>query len=146
MSTLHLVLTHHWFDETEAERKQVEYRKLTPRWRKLIYDRRDTLTHVRFQRAYSKSPPTLTRSITQIDIGKCPIEGFDDGDVIRIHSAPIAQIETNPTHHSQTQFGRVIDQINRELIWPITNPRQRTAARIQRQRTITLIMKANLIR
>lgn len=61
-------------------------------------------------------------------------------------TASIEKIETHPTSHVATQFASIIDQINRELIWPITNPRQRTAARIQRQRTITLIMKANLIR
>ena len=41
--TLHLVLTRHWFDETTKAiaPKRIEYRKVTARWMKLIYDRRD---------------------------------------------------------------------------------------------------------
>lgn len=79
---LHLVLTRHWFDETERGEKSVEYRKMSDQWRRLIWDRRDELTHVRFSRAYSKT--TLTFPVERIDIGTCPIPGWDE-DYFRIH-------------------------------------------------------------
>lgn len=73
-STLHLVLTHHWYDETvkRVDPKRIEYRAMTARWMRLIYERRDTLKHVRFARGYSKTMATF--SITRIDIGPQPPE------------------------------------------------------------------------
>jgi len=82
MSTLHLVLTHHWFDETNEGRKRIEYRKMTPHWMRLIYERRDEINRVRFARGYTDR--TITYRVTKIDIGLCPIKGWD-GDYFRIH-------------------------------------------------------------
>jgi hypothetical protein len=79
---LHLVLTHHWYDEAERGAKCVEYRRLAPIWVDRIYNRRDQITHVRFARGYTRI--TLTRPVEKIDIGKCPIAGLE-GDYIRIH-------------------------------------------------------------
>ena len=79
---LHLVLTRHWFDETERGAKSVEYRKMTDQWRRLIWDRREEITHVRFSRAYSKT--TLTFPVEKIDIGECPIPGWGE-KYFRIH-------------------------------------------------------------
>ena len=82
--TLHLVLTHHWYDETtKAENpKRIEYRAMTPRWMKLIYGRRFLIGSVRFARGYTST--TTEFRVTHIDIGPCPIPGWD-GDYIRIH-------------------------------------------------------------
>lgn len=85
MITLHLVLRHHWFDLTEHGEKTVEYRAKTPRWLRLIYDRRDRINRVKFSRGYS--PHTITRRVILIDIGPCPIPGWE-GEYIRIHSLP----------------------------------------------------------
>lgn len=90
-STLHLVLTHHWYDETvkRVDPKRIEYRAMTARWMRLIYGRRYTLKHVRFARGYSKT--TATFSITRIDIGTCLLAGHE-GERIRIHFTEIPQI------------------------------------------------------
>jgi hypothetical protein len=80
--TLHLVLTHHWYDVTESRNKTIEYRAITPHWDKLIWKRKDRIKYVRFQRGYSKQ--TMTFHVTHIDIGPCPIEGWDS-DYYRIH-------------------------------------------------------------
>jgi len=81
---LHLVLTRHWYDETtkETEPKRTEYREMTPRWMKLIYERRHKLKRIRFARAYTSTFATF--AITSIDIGPCLIPGHE-GERIRIH-------------------------------------------------------------
>ena len=81
-SLLCLSLTFHWFDQTLTGGKRIEYREKTPRWMTQIFDIREQLKHVRFSRGYTKI--TLTYAITKIDIGPCPIPGWD-GDYIRIH-------------------------------------------------------------
>jgi len=80
-----LVLTHRWFDETESAGKRVEYRKMTSHWAKLIWEKRDRITHVRFSRGYTKKQTSFR--VTKIDIGPCPIDGWD-GDFYRIHFEP----------------------------------------------------------
>jgi hypothetical protein len=80
--TLYLVLTHQWFDVTESRSKRIEYRAMTDRWRRLIWDRREQITHVRFSRGYTSR--TLTFAVEKIDVGTCPIEGWG-GDYYRIH-------------------------------------------------------------
>ena len=82
--TLHLVLTHHWFDEILTGRKNVEYRAMSPYWKRLIWERRHKITHVRFQRGYSKSPKTITFPVFLIDVGECPILGWGSR-YFRIH-------------------------------------------------------------
>ena len=82
MATLSLVLTHYWYEETESGRKSIEYRAMSDHWKRLIWDRKETLHSVRFSRGYSKK--ILTRAITTIDVGPCPIEGWE-GDYYRIH-------------------------------------------------------------
>ena len=100
--TLHLVLTHHWFDETEAGRKRVEYRVMSPRWMDQIWERRNRIAAVRFARGYTSR--TITRPVERIDIGPCPIPGWG-GDFIRIHFHPNAEGETrrpSATHSGLT--------------------------------------------
>lgn len=82
--TLHLVLTRHWYDETtKAENpKRTEYREITKRWMKLIYERRERIKRVRFARAYTTT--TATFRVTGIDIGPCLLPGHT-GERIRIH-------------------------------------------------------------
>lgn len=84
-TTLHLVLTHRWYDETTKPEnpKRIEYRVMTPRWMKLIYGRRDALKLVTFSRGYTKTRATY--DIVKIDLGPCPIPGWDKPEYIRIH-------------------------------------------------------------
>ena len=83
---VHLVLTHYWFDEMTAGRKDIEYRAMSPHWTKLIWDRRGKITHARFSRAYTST--MILRPVTRIDIGPCPYEGWD-ADYYRLHLGPI---------------------------------------------------------
>ena len=83
---VHMVLTHHWFDEMVHGGKDVEYRAITPHWTRLIWDRRDQITHARFSRAYTCN--TITRPVIGIDIGPCPYDGWD-GDYYRLTLGPI---------------------------------------------------------
>ncbi len=92
--TLHLVLTHHWYDETASGRKRVEYRSLLdPETRKpsiwygRIWLKRHMIDRVRFARGYT--PTTQTFAVTKIDIGPCPIPGWS-GDFYRIHFTDIS--------------------------------------------------------
>lgn len=78
--TVHLVLTHHWYDEVASGRKSTEYRHQTARWRRALIDRRPQ--RVVFHRGYTAT--TLTRRILSVDIGPCPYPEWY-GDYIRVH-------------------------------------------------------------
>jgi hypothetical protein len=86
--TLKLNLTFHWYDETAAGRKRVEYRATTKedgkpsRWYGEIWLKRNEITAVRFARGFT--PTTITFAVVKIDIGPCPIPGWE-GDFYRIH-------------------------------------------------------------
>ena len=80
---LHLVVTFHWYDESAAGRKSIEYRAMVPRWRRIIWDRRHEYTHLRLARAYTSTMAIY--EIEKIDIGDCPLDGWDDEQYYRIH-------------------------------------------------------------
>jgi len=69
-----------------AGEKDDEYRAMTVHWKRLIWDRRARITHVRFARGYTKT--TMLRPVHSIDIGLCPYEGWNDS-YFRIHMPPI---------------------------------------------------------
>jgi len=71
---LQLVLTYHWFDEMVGLRKHVEYRDMTPQWKRLIWDRRNKISAARFSRGYTSE--TILRPVIGIDIGPCPYDGW----------------------------------------------------------------------
>ena len=78
---VHLVLTYHWFDEMVNLRKHVEYRAMTPHWKRLIWDRRNEIAAARFSRGYTAE--TIVRPVIGIDVGPCPYNGWD-GDYYRL--------------------------------------------------------------
>ena len=82
MLKLHLVLSFHWYSETVQGGKRVEYRKMSPHWKKLIWERRDLITHVRFSKGYTKTK-TLYK-VDKIDVGPCPNHGWG-AQYYRIH-------------------------------------------------------------
>lgn len=84
--TLVLTLKYHWFDLTLSGSKTVEYRAMTSNWKRRIWERRHDLKEVCFYRGYTSQ--NVTKRITLIDIGPCPIEGWE-GDFYRIHFAPL---------------------------------------------------------
>lgn len=79
---LDLVLTHHWFDEIAAGRKDIEYRARSPHWAKTLWARRENITRVRFRRGYSSH--TIVKPVLRIDCGPCPYPGWS-GLFYRIH-------------------------------------------------------------
>jgi len=79
---LHLVLTYRWYDLTVSRKKRIEYRRMSARWKKMIWDKRDEITHVRFARGYTSTMETF--EVSKIDIGDCTIDGWD-GQYYRIH-------------------------------------------------------------
>ena len=81
---LNLVLTYYWYDKIEGGNKPIEYRSMSPKWKRDIWERRDTIKKVRCQRAYTKTH--LFKDVEKIDIGKCPYDGWDD-NYYRIHFA-----------------------------------------------------------
>lgn len=81
---LKLPLTHHWYDETASGRKRVEYRVMSDHWKKLIWDKREQFTHVRFQRGFQKPIRQIAFEVERIDVGECPIDGWND-QYYRIH-------------------------------------------------------------
>ena len=73
---LHLVLTYHWYDEIAGGRKHIEYREMSDHWKRLIWDKRSEITHVRFARGYTKT--TMTFPVFDIGRGLCLYPGWDD--------------------------------------------------------------------
>ena len=91
-----LVLTRHWYDEIRAGRKDVEYRAVTPFWARRLgfdYTTRNGKIEVSprckvftksapvkfyawFRRGYVSAPALVLR-IVGIDIGPCPITGWN---------------------------------------------------------------------
>jgi hypothetical protein len=82
-TNIRLVLAYRWYDETISGEKRIEYRTMkSERWISQIWDRRHTIKTVTFSRGYTSTIKTYR--VTKIDIGPCPIPGWD-GDYFRIH-------------------------------------------------------------
>ena len=73
---IHLVLKHVWYKETIEGKKRIEYRSIKPYWRKRIWEKRDLIKKVCFSKGYSET--TKTYNVIKIDIGTCPIIGWND--------------------------------------------------------------------
>lgn len=82
MKILHLVLKFHWYDATDIGVKRVEFREMSERWKRIIWDKREEYTHVRFARGYTST--MMLFEIEKIDIGGCYLVGWND-DYYRIH-------------------------------------------------------------
>lgn len=80
--SLHLVLTGHWYEQTVHGRKRVEYRTITPHWKKRIWEKRGSIETVTFSKGYTAEKTSYY--VEKIDVGPCPLEGWE-GDFYRIH-------------------------------------------------------------
>ena len=84
---LHLVLKRKYFERIYNETKKVEYRDLTPYWSRR-FEGKD-FTHIKFQLAYSKNPPTMLVEILDRNIveykGKKSY-AFDLGKIIEVNN------------------------------------------------------------
>jgi len=74
-----------WFAKVWNGEKTVEYRAVTPKYKKLatwIENARGVF--MVFYIGMMPTGPRILVQVSKIDIGKCPLEGFD-GDYYRIH-------------------------------------------------------------
>ena len=89
MKVLHLVLKAKYFHRIYNQTKTTEYRDLTPYWSKRLEGKH--FTHIKFQLAYSKNPPTMIVEI--IDRNVIERKGefvycFDLGEISDIKNYP----------------------------------------------------------
>jgi len=75
---LNLVLSYKWYDEIEAGTKRIEYRAMSLHWTKLIWSKRNEITHVRFQRAYDKDTPTQEFELVKVVKDTCPYPSWNE--------------------------------------------------------------------
>lgn len=83
--TLHLFLKGYWYDQVLYGDKRIEYRAMTSRYLKQIWERRDTLKTLVLHRGYTAC--VLIAAIVKIDVGPCPYKGWD-GEYYRIYFGP----------------------------------------------------------
>ncbi len=107
--TLHLILTHYWWDQIASGFKDIEYRSMSNYWTRRIWNRRDQIECVRLYRAYSGI--FIERKVSLIDVGPAPMTDWP-GDYFRIHLIPqtsekIAESGSNSPNLSQPQPNRV---------------------------------------
>lgn len=79
---LNLVLTYQWYDLILSGEKKIEYRAMSKKWTRDIWEKRLGISQVRFQRGYTKE--SIIKHVYFIDLGSCPYEGWDD-KYIRIY-------------------------------------------------------------
>ena len=84
---LHLVLKRKYFERIYNGTKKTEYRDFTPYWQKRIEGKH--YTHIKFQLAYTKNPPTMLVEILDRNIveykGKKSY-AFDLGKIIEVNN------------------------------------------------------------
>ena len=76
-----------WFAKIWNGEKTIEYRAVSPRYRRLadwVGKGRSRGVFMMFYIGMMSTGPRLLVQVSKIDVGKCPIEGFD-GDYYRIH-------------------------------------------------------------
>jgi len=80
-----LSLKRKWFAKIWNGEKTIEYRRVTPKYRKLatwIGEARGVF--MMFYIGMMKTGPRMLVQVSKIDVGPCPLEGFD-GEYYRIH-------------------------------------------------------------
>ena len=84
---LHLVLKRKYFERIFNGTKTTEYRDLTEYWKKRI-DKKH-YTHIKFQLAYSKNPPTMLVEVLDrntVDYKGVKSYAFDLGKIIEVNN------------------------------------------------------------
>ena len=66
MKILHLVLKRKYWEQIYKGTKRVEYRYFTKYWQRRIEGKQ--FTHINFQLAYSKNPPTMLVEIKERNV------------------------------------------------------------------------------
>lgn len=74
-----------WFAKIWNGKKTVEYRTVTPKYKRLAtWIGKPRGVFMMFYIGMMKTGPRMLVQVSKIDIGKCPLKGFD-GDYYRIH-------------------------------------------------------------
>ena len=84
---LHLVLKRKYFERIYNKTKKVEYRDFTSYWSKRLEDK--NFTHIKFQLAYSKNPPTMLVEILDrniVDYKGVKSYAFDLGEITEVNN------------------------------------------------------------
>ena len=79
----HLVLKRKWFAKIWNGEKTVEYRSLTPYWKRRL-EKLGQRFFVEFMWGMKKNGPRILCQVHKVDIGKCPYPGWP-GKFYRIH-------------------------------------------------------------
>ena len=85
--TLHLVLKRKYFERIYEGTKTTEYRDLTEYWKKRIDEKH--YTHIKFQLAYSKNPPTMLVEVLGrniVDYKGVKSYAFDLGKITEVNN------------------------------------------------------------
>ena len=84
---LHLVLKRKYFERIYNKTKLTEYRDFTPYWKKRIEGKH--YTHIKFQLAYSKNPPTMLVEVKDRNVVEYKDDlayAFDLGEIIEVNN------------------------------------------------------------
>ena len=87
MKILHLVLKAKYFHRIYNQTKLTEYRDLTPYWSKRLEGKE--FTHIKFQLAYSKNPPTMLVEVLDrniVDYKGVKSYAFNLGKIIEVNN------------------------------------------------------------
>ena len=86
---LHLVLKAKYFHRIYNKTKTTEYRDFTRYWQKRLEGKH--FTHIKFQLAYSKNPPTMLVEITDRNVVEYKDDlayAFDLGQIVEVLNYP----------------------------------------------------------
>ena len=86
---LHLVLKRKYFERIYNRTKLTEYRDFTRYWQKRLEGKH--FTHIKFQLAYSKNPPTMLVEITDRNVVNYKDDlayAFDLGQIVEVLNYP----------------------------------------------------------
>ena len=87
MKILHLNLYRKYFDRIAEGKKTIEYRDKTDYWKKRIDGK--NYTHIKFQLAYSKNPPTMLVEVLNrniVDYKGVKSYAFNLGKIIEVNN------------------------------------------------------------
>ena len=86
---LHLVLKRKYWERIYNKIKRVEYRDFTSYWQRRLEGKH--FTHIKFQLAYSKNPPTMLVEITDRNVVNYKDDlayAFDLGEIVEVLNYP----------------------------------------------------------
>ena len=89
MKVLHLVLKRKYWEQIHKGTKTTEYRYFTKYWQNRLEGKH--FTHIKFQLAYSKNPPTMLVEVLDRNVVEYKDElayAFDLGKILKVENYP----------------------------------------------------------